>query len=160
MNDTTSSHRFPAHTVVDPAHCLICQLESVDDEAIVFRDELWSCELPTGYEVPGWFFLRVRRHALGWQELTRGELDSLGQHLKDLTGAVAQATGALATYSMNFGESYAHFHVLIAARGEDVPAERRGGNIVNLRAERLDRTEALKLVPVVRSAYRQALAGR
>ncbi|RFA22850.1 hypothetical protein B7R25_03760 [Subtercola boreus] len=138
----------------------MCRLESVDGEAIVFRDELWSCELPTGYEVPGWFFLRVRRHALGWQELTPDELDSLGQHLKDLTGAVAEATGALATYSMNFGESYAHFHVLVAARGEDVPAERRGGNIVNLRAERLDRAGALTLVPLVRSAYRAALAGR
>ncbi|RFA13239.1 hypothetical protein B7R22_13630 [Subtercola boreus] len=138
----------------------MCQLEEVDDEATVFRDDLWSCELPTGYEVPGWFFLRARRHALGWQELSQGELDSLGQHLKDLTGAVAEATGALAIYSMNFGESYAHFHVLVAARGADVPADRRGGNIVNLRGERLDRAEALKLVPQVRSAYRRALEGR
>ncbi|GGF21412.1 hypothetical protein [Subtercola lobariae] len=158
MTDTTATRRFPANTVVDAADCLICKLENVDEEAIVFRDELWSCEAPTGYEVPGWYFLRVRRHALGWQDLTQAELDSLGQHLKDITGAVAEATGALAVYTMNFGESYAHFHVLVTARGEDVAPERRGGNIVNLKAERLDRAEALKLVPKVRAAYREAVA--
>ncbi|RFA11122.1 hypothetical protein B7R54_06100 [Subtercola boreus] len=138
----------------------MCSLERVDENSVVFRDDLWSCELPTGYEVPGWFFLRVRRHALGWHELTQAELDSLGQHLKDLTGAVADATGARATYAMNFGESYAHFHVLVAARGEDVPPERRGGNIVNLRGERLDRSAALELVPKVRAAYEAVVSTR
>ena len=43
--------------------CLLCEMEQAAPSAVVFRDELWAAEVAPGYEVPGWFFLRVRRHA-------------------------------------------------------------------------------------------------
>jgi len=52
-----------------------------------------------------------------------------------------------------FGENYAHFHALVAARGEQVPADRRGGNILQLRSEKADPGAAAELVPAVRNAY-------
>ena len=54
---------------------------------------------------------------------------------------------------MSFGESYRHFHALIAARGHDLPPERRSGDILKLRTERTDPDAARRLVPAVRKAY-------
>ena len=65
---------------------------------------------------------------------------------------------ARATYIVNFGESYPHFHCLVMARGDDVPPEFRGGNIVGLRKDRLDRSAALALVPAVRTAYEKEVS--
>jgi len=42
--------------------CLICGMESSDDESVIFRDDLWAAEIGPGMEVPGWFVLRTRRH--------------------------------------------------------------------------------------------------
>jgi len=64
-----------------------------------------------------------------------------------------EATGAPATYLLHFGENYRHFHALVAARGADVPAERRGGNILGLRPGHVDVAAAVALVPGVRAAY-------
>ena len=62
----TDGRRFPDGSVTDQAHCLICHLDRAPDEAVVFRDDDWACEMAPGFEVPGWYFLRLRRHALGW----------------------------------------------------------------------------------------------
>ena len=43
--------------------CLMCSMEQAEDDRVVFRDKLWAAEVVPGYEVPGWFVLRVRRHA-------------------------------------------------------------------------------------------------
>lgn len=126
------------------------------DDAVIFRDELWACEVTPGYDVPGWVILRVRRHAVGWQSLTTAELDSFGHRAQQVVGAVTDATGAAATYLVTFGESHPHFHVLITARGHNVPPELRAGNILQLRHTALDRTAALKLVPAIRAAYEAA----
>jgi diadenosine tetraphosphate (Ap4A) HIT family hydrolase len=152
-----SERRYPDDSVTDVEHCLICATEDADESAVIFRDDLWACEVVAGYEVPGWYFLRARRHALGWQELTDEELDSFGRHARDTIEAVGAATGARATYIVNFGESYPHFHCLVMARGDDVPPESRGGFIVGLRKDRLDRPAALALVPTVRAAYQEAV---
>ncbi|WP_328903865.1 hypothetical protein OHR86_31460 [Streptomyces sp. NBC_00441] len=67
-------------------------------------------------------------------------------------------TGAPATYVMVFGENHPHFHALITARDEQVPADRRSGDILRLRNERADSEAAARLVPAVRRAY-ERLAG-
>ena len=135
--------------------CLICAMEDADDAVVVARDRLWACEIVPGYEVPGWFVLRTRRHALGLPGLTAEELATFGPRARDAVAAVTEATGAPATYLMSFGENYRHYHALIAARGEDVPPERRAGNILQLRTERADPGAAGRLVPAVRAAYRR-----
>jgi len=133
--------------------CLICAMEQSPPDAVIFRDELWAAEVPPGYEVPGWYFLRVRRHAELLPGLSEPELSALGPRARDLVGAVTAATGAPATYLLHFGENYRHFHALVAARGADVPAELRAGNILGLRPGHVDVPAALALAAAVRAAY-------
>ena len=109
--------------------------------------------------MPGWFFLRVRRHAELLTGLDDAELSALGHRARDLVAAVAEATGAPATYLLHFGENYRHFHALVAARGADIPAAQRGGNILGLRPGHLDRDAAVALVPGVRAAYERIACG-
>lgn len=134
------------------ADCAICGAESLPDEAVVLRDERWAAEVLDGYEVPGWIVLRARRHAERITGLDDVELQELGVRARDVVAAVSDVMGAPATYLMVFGENYPHFHVLVAARGDDVPAENRGGAIVGLREARRDRAAALALVPALRDA--------
>jgi diadenosine tetraphosphate (Ap4A) HIT family hydrolase len=47
-----------------------------------------------GYEVPGWFFLRARRHAEKLTGLDEAETATFGRHAHDLVSAVEQVTGA------------------------------------------------------------------
>ena len=147
-----AGRRFPDEAVTDPARCLICHLEAAPDEAVVFRDADWACEVAPGFEVPGWYFLRLRRHALGWAELTRPELAGFGPLVAELMSALEQAFDAPARYLMTFGEAYPHFHAVVTVRTDDIPPASRSGNILALRGDRLDRDAAVALVPGVRTA--------
>jgi len=133
--------------------CLLCDMEQAAPDAVVFRDELWAAEVAPGYEVPGWFFLRVRRHAELLTGLDDTELSVLGRRARDLVAAVTEATGAPATYLLHFGENYRHFHALVAARGTDIPPGQRGGNILSLLPGHADPAGSIALVPAVRAAY-------
>ena len=132
--------------------CLPCELESAPADAVVFRDETWSCEVAPGYEVPGWYFLRVRRHAEGWQELSAAELTGFGECCRRLSRAIQLAQKVSHVYFMSFGENYPHFHFLVTARGAAIPPELRGGNILGLRETHRDRPAALAAVPALWAA--------
>ncbi|WP_374947302.1 hypothetical protein [Agreia sp.] len=138
------------------ADCLICASETAPDDAVIFRDDLWACEVTPGYEAPGWLILRARDHVVGWNGLSNERLDTFAHQAKRVIAAVTTVTGSAATYLMTFGESYPHFHVLIVPRGEDVPPEHRSANILQLRQQLLDRDAALALVPLIRDAYQSA----
>jgi diadenosine tetraphosphate (Ap4A) HIT family hydrolase len=148
----TTGRRFPQGSVTDPAHCLICHLDRAPDEAVVFRGDDWACEVAPGYEVPGWYFLRSRRHALGWAELEQQELTAFGPLVQELMTALEVAFDAPARYLMTFGEAYPHFHAVITVRTDDIPPESRSGNILSLRESRIDRDAAVARVPAVRAA--------
>lgn len=135
--------------------CLPCELEHSADTAVVYRDERWSCEVSVGYDVPGWFILRSRRHAEGWSGLTPEELAEFGPLAQRVASAVEIATGAPKVYFMSFGENYPHFHFLIAARGHDIDSEFRSGRLLELRTDHRDLDSAL----VVASAVRARLMG-
>ncbi len=141
-------------------HCLICSMEDTRPEDRVFLDDLWAAEVAPGYEVPGWFFLRARRHAEGLTGLDDAEVNALGRHAHDLMSAVERATGAPAVYLLHFGESYRHFHALVAARGADVPDGLKGWGLVRLLPDHIDHTESRVLAGSVRAAYEGILAGR
>jgi diadenosine tetraphosphate (Ap4A) HIT family hydrolase len=129
-------------------------MESSDHESVIFRDDLWAAEIGPGMEVPGWFVLRTRRHAELITGLHDAEVDGLGRRLRALVAAVAAATGAPATYQFVFLENNRHYHALVAARGEQVPAERRGGNLLKLLDEgHRDLAACQAIVPEVRAAY-------
>jgi diadenosine tetraphosphate (Ap4A) HIT family hydrolase len=140
---------------VTASGCLLCEMEQAAPDAVVFRDQLWAAEIAPGYEVPGWFFLRVRRHAELLTGLDDAELSALGPRARDLVAAVTEATGAPATYLLHFGENYRHFHALVAARGADIPAERRGANILGLLPGHVDAPAAVALAAAVRAAYQR-----
>jgi len=140
--------------------CLICSMEETDPAARVFADELWAAEVAPGYEVPGWFFLRARRHAERLTGLDEAETATFGRHAHDLVRAVERVTGAPAVYLLSFGENYRHFHALVAARGEAVPPELRGYGLINLLAENRDVPAARALAGDVRLAYEGIVRGR
>lgn len=140
--------------------CLICSMEESRPSARVFLDDLWAAEVAPGYEVPGWFFLRARRHAEKLTGLDDAEVATFGRHAQDLVSAVEEATGAPAVYLLSFGESYEHFHALVAARGEEIPLEQRGGALLQRAGTSRDPAAAAGLVPHVRAAYDRIIEDR
>ncbi|MBA3907617.1 MAG: hypothetical protein H0X35_13175 [Pseudonocardiales bacterium] len=136
----------------------MCTMETADDDVVLFRDDLWAAEMVPGYDVPGWIILRVRRHAERITGLNEAELAGFAQRTRDVVAAVTEVTGAETTYLMVFGENYPHFHALITPRGEDVPPERRAGNILQLRSGHIDPRAASALIPRLRAAYRRSTA--
>jgi diadenosine tetraphosphate (Ap4A) HIT family hydrolase len=145
---------------VPDRECLICSMERCESASRVFLDELWAAEVAPGYEVPGWFFLRARRHAERFTGLDDAETATFGRRAHDLISAVEQVTGAPAVYLLSFGENYLHFHALIAARGERVPPELRGGALLQLLAAGRDEPAAQALATDVRLAYAEIVRGR
>ena len=134
--------------------CLPCAMEDLPAESVVFRDDLWAAEIGPGMEVPGWYLLRTRRHAERVTGLSDAEVDVLGRRVRTLVAAVSEATGAPAVSQMVFGETHRHFHVVIAARADDVAADRRSANILKLLDEgHVDPESARDLVPKVRAAW-------
>jgi len=133
--------------------CLPCALEDAAPESVVFRDDRWAAEIPTGLEAPGWFFLRLRRHADGFAGLTDDERAAFGDACARLEAAIRTATGAARVYFMSFGENHTHFHYLVIARGDGVDPSWRGAAIVSHLAELKDPAAALAVAGRVRDAY-------
>ncbi|MEO8263088.1 MAG: hypothetical protein ABI566_11015 [Pseudolysinimonas sp.] len=133
--------------------CGPCALEQADDDAIVWRDDVWSCEIPTGLEAPGWFFLRLRRHAEGWAELTADEAAAFGAVSQRLETAIREATGAPKVYFMSFGENHPHFHFLVIARPADLEPDSRGAAIVAHLGDFKDPAASLEVAARVREAF-------
>jgi len=133
--------------------CLPCALEDAAPESVVFRDDVWSGEIPTGLEAPGWYFLRLRRHADGFAGLSDDELAGFGDACRRLDAAVRAATGAPKVYFMTFGENHTHFHHLVIARTDGIEPSWRGAAIVSHLAELRDPDAALAVAARVRDAY-------
>jgi diadenosine tetraphosphate (Ap4A) HIT family hydrolase len=145
---------------VPGSDCLICSMEEADPASRVFLDELWAAEVAPGYEVPGWFFLRARRHAEKLTGLDDAETATFGRRAHDLVSAVERVTGAPAVYLLSLGENYLHFHALVAARGDQVPPELRGWALIKLLAKGRDASAAHVLAGDVRLAYEEIVRGR
>ncbi|HVM39945.1 MAG TPA: HIT family protein, partial [Acidimicrobiia bacterium] len=69
-----------------------------------------------GFEVPGWVFVELNRHAEGPWSLEPAEAATLGPLLTQVSQAVRSVTGAERVYWMAYGELMPHFHVLVAPR--------------------------------------------
>lgn len=140
--------------------CKICLMEESDPASRVFSDDLWAAEVPAGAEVPGWFFLRTRRHAEAITGLNDAELASFGTHAQDMVAAVERATEAPRVYMMAFGENHQHFHLMITARGEEIPAEFRSAKIMGLMKDHKDPEAANAVAQKVKAEYEAILAER
>src|SRR5579859_2690763 len=135
-------------------------MEDSDPAGRVFLDDLWAAEVAPGYEVPGWFFLRSRRHAEKLTGLAEAEIDVFGRRAHDLVSAVERVTGAPAVYLLSFGENFRHFHALVAARGDQVPPETRGWGLLQLLAAGRDVPAARAVAEDVRLDYEEIVRGR
>ena len=138
--------------------CLICEQEDAPDANVVWRDELFACEICPGFEVPGWVVLRVRRHVMGWPGLGGDELAAVGRRIADTVAASTEVSGAPKVYVLTFGEAFPHFHALIAPRGEDIPPELRTARILDRRLTDIDIPAAQALIPALRDAYQRRTA--
>ena len=91
-----------------------------------------------GFEVPGWLFLELRRHAEGPMGMDPAEAGEVGHHLVELSAAIRAATGAEKVYVVAFGEVYAHFHLLLLPRMPFAPPEETGPALLLRRQDLLD----------------------
>lgn len=125
--------------------CQICQRETAPEEPLggwVLRTERWSACVADGFEVPGWLFLELRRHAEGPMALSPEEASELGPLLVDLSAAIEAATDAERVYVLAFGELFPHFHLLLAPRLPMAPPELTGPHLFLNRAGLVDRDRA------------------
>ncbi|GLI26939.1 hypothetical protein ARHIZOSPH14_11810 [Agromyces rhizosphaerae] len=138
--------------------CLPCELEHADASAIVYRDERWACEVAEGYDVPGWFVLRLRRHAEGWGGLSATDAAEFGVVSQRIATAVQEATGAPNVYFLSFGENHRHFHFLVIARPADLDPTLTGAAILAMRSDHRDPTRARSIAAAVGDAISTRVA--
>ena len=108
----------------------------------VVDDELFRAGVYPDFDVPGWLFLALRRHAEGPMSMNPAEAAAFGPLLVDLTGRLQRATGAERVYVVAYGELFPHWHCLLSARGADIPPELRGPALFLRRDELRDAAEA------------------
>jgi diadenosine tetraphosphate (Ap4A) HIT family hydrolase len=113
-----------------PAHapgCFVCGLTSGEalDQVPVYANERWGVFQFPGFEVPGWLMLCLRRHAEFITGLNDAEAATFAPTAAKLSTAIKAATDAERVYMFQFGEEVTHFHVLLAARGSEIPLEQR-----------------------------------
>jgi len=155
MSSNASEHPEPA--AANAERCGLCAyLDSSPLAGWVYEDDLWKAGIYPTNEVPGWIALVLRRHAEATSELREDEARSLGPALARLSGAIEQATGAERVYLQVYGETFRHWHVLLSARGAEIPLEHRHAAFHPHMAEYVD-------VPAAAAAGRRiadALAAR
>jgi diadenosine tetraphosphate (Ap4A) HIT family hydrolase len=121
--------------------CEICGREASPDEPLggwVLRTPRWSACVAAGFEVPGWLFLELRRHAEGPMAMNEAEAAELGPLLVRLSAAILAATGAERVYVLAFGELFPHFHLLLLPRLPFAPPDQVGPSLFLKRAEVVD----------------------
>jgi diadenosine tetraphosphate (Ap4A) HIT family hydrolase len=108
------------------ADCAICAMvAATPPDRWVYENESWVAGTLPGLEIPGWIVLALRRHAVGAAPLAERECRDLGAALSPPLGALAGATDAERIYLQAYGEQEAHWHLLLSARGPEVPPEHR-----------------------------------
>lgn len=125
--------------------CVICERETSEEEppgGWVLRTDLWSTCVADGFEVPGWLFLELRRHAEGPMGVDDAEAGELGVLLNRLSAGIQTATGAERVYVVAYGELFPHFHLLLTPRLPFAPDDERGPALFLKRAELVDRAAA------------------
>ena len=135
--------------------CELCRREASTEEppgGWVLRTDLWSAGAGPGFEVPGWLFLQLRRHAEGPMGMDDAEAAELGPLLSRLSAGIQAATGAERVYAVAFGEVFPHFHVLLLPRMPFAPADETGPALLLKRADLCDPAAAAEVATRVCAA--------
>ena len=133
--------------------CALCATELSSTEppgGWVLRTELWSASVFEGFEVPGWLFLQLRRHAEGPMGMLPEEAAELGGHLVELTSAIQAVTHAEKVYVLAYGEAYPHFHLVLHPRLPAAPAGLKGPALFGAREELRDEGRAAEVAAEMR----------
>jgi diadenosine tetraphosphate (Ap4A) HIT family hydrolase len=97
----------------------------------VFDNGLWHVAHAFSSALPGWMVVVPRRHVVSLSELTATEAANLGPLLAGLSEALEDGLGARKAYAAFFAEAegFAHLHVHVIPRSDDLPAEHRGPRV-------------------------------
>ena len=81
--------------------------------------------------LPGWLVVTPRAHLLAMSQLSAEAAAELGPLLSGLSRALADVTGCLKTYLMQFSEAegFSHLHLHVVPRMSDQPEDERGPGI-------------------------------
>src|SRR2546429_5810021 len=140
---------------MDAEGCEICHREAADTEppgGWVLRTAWWSACVAPGFEVPGWLFLELRRHAEGPMGLADDEASELGILVRLLSEAMQRVTGGERIYLQAYGELFPHFHVLLSPRLPGAPPQLRGPSLFLQREELIDLDGAVDTAARIREA--------
>jgi diadenosine tetraphosphate (Ap4A) HIT family hydrolase len=144
-----------SRTVHEGDGCEVCARETAAGEPLggwVYRDAHWSACVAEGFEVPGWVFLELRRHAEGPWGMDDAEAGSFGVALSAVAAAVRTATGAERVYVLAFGELFPHWHVVLVPRPPGAGPDEKGTRLWDRRAELVDRDAAAAMAAAIREA--------
>ncbi len=125
--------------------CALCSTAAGPSETspvVVFEDRHWTVTVFPGFDVPGWYFLQSRAHVSSLSDLPFEALQAFGPALSASVEAIRRATGCEKVYLYRFGETYEHWHVLVAARPEGIPAQLHGPRFFDARDSFRDRPRA------------------
>ena len=133
--------------------CAQARGESEPHGGWVYRQGSWGLGALPGLEIPGWISLTlVSRHVEGIWNLTEEEASSLGPALVRAARVIQKVTGAERVYTVAYGDSTRHFHVMLMPRYADSPAKHRGPGLLLAAAELRDPEAALNLIARIREA--------
>lgn len=147
-------------TAAGGSACLLCDPTpgptiGASRAAEVASWEHWILTVFPGFDVPGWYFLQSRRHVTQLDELDAGEQMSLGPALSSAVGSIRSSLPCDKVYVQRFGESYPHWHMLLCAVPDGLPADARGAALFPRRAELRDDQRTI----AVAAAVARALGG-
>jgi diadenosine tetraphosphate (Ap4A) HIT family hydrolase len=111
--------------------CYSCDQLAMPDppprEDVVHTDH-WQVAHAFNSSLAGWLVVVPTRHVLAFTDLTSGAADELGGLVRRMSVALAEVTGCVKTYLMQFSEAegFSHLHLHLVPRRPDHPAEARG----------------------------------
>jgi diadenosine tetraphosphate (Ap4A) HIT family hydrolase len=97
----------------------------------VVRTEHWRAAHAFNSTLSGWLVLVPIRHVTSFTELSPAAAAELGGLVHRLATALAEVTGCVKTYLMQFSEAegFSHLHLHLVPRQPDQPAEARGPRV-------------------------------
>lgn len=118
--------------------CKTCMMVAQRDEGIaplwdnIYRTDYWDVVHSYNTAVAGWLVLVPRQHRDAIAELSIEEAAELGLILKKVSVALAEVTGCVKTYVMQFAEHplHPHVHFHVVPRMADQPAELRSWRVL------------------------------
>ena len=141
--------------------CRLCGLETATEEppgGWVYRDEHWSLGVLPGLEVPGWLIVQSRPHVETLWDVAKEGTDTLGTLLAMTSREIERELGAEHIYLLAFGETMAHWHMLIAATPEGLTPDLRGAHLLANSRNFLDVEAAVRIAGVVRDGLANGAA--